>query len=214
MLKTILFDFDGTIVRSRDIMIRVYNEVAEKHNFKKMEPGEISKLSEMPILERCKYLSVPIPGIPLYVIEGMKKYKKYISEIELVDGIKDVLYKLKEGGFKLSVLSSNSKDTIETILKEKDINVFENIYSSKNIFGKHLKIKAFMKKFGYKNEEIIYIGDEVRDIIACKKIDVKVIGAEWGYDSTVLLKKERPDYLLRRPYEIIEVVSSKNIRGA
>lgn len=208
MLKTILFDFDGTIVKSRDVMIRVFNEMAEKHNFKKMETKEISKLSEMPILERCKYLSVPIHKIPFFVIEGMKKYKNYISDIELVEGIKDVINKLKDEGFELSVISSNSKDTIETILKDKGIDVFENVYSSKNLFGKHYKIKAFLKKWGFKNDEIIYIGDEVRDIIACKKINVRVIGAEWGYDSPVLLKKESPDYLLSNPVEIIEIAKS------
>gem|GEM_PF-5446067 len=41
--------------------------------------------------------------------------------------------------------------------------------------GKTSMIKKLMKRHGIKKEEAVYIGDEVRDIMTCRPIDLPVI---------------------------------------
>lgn len=206
MKKNIIFDFDGTIVDSRDLVIHLYNEIAERNNFKKINKADIKSLSGMPIIERCKALNVPLYKIPTLVFEGKKNYKNFLHSLTVKDGIIDVLHKLKENGFRLGIISSNAKSTIKEILEKNSLDIFDDIYSAKGIFGKHHTINGFAKKFNLNKEEILYIGDEVRDIISCKKSGVKILAVTWGYDSPELLLESNPEYITNNPAEIIDIV--------
>jgi phosphoglycolate phosphatase-like HAD superfamily hydrolase len=57
-------------------------------------------------------------------------------------------------------------------------------------------------------EEIVYVGDETRDIEASKKIHVKVIAVSWGFNSREALAKQKPEFLIHKPSELIEVMVS------
>lgn len=208
MKKTLIFDFDGTLVNSKDVIIQIYNEIAQENNYKKISSSDVSNLSRISIAERCKLLSVPTYKIPLLFVEAMKRYKDHIININISEELLDVLIALKEE-FNLSIISSNSESTIGDILKNNKIDIFNSIHSSKNLFGKHFAINAYIRKFKLSKDNVIYIGDELRDIVSCKKCGVRVIAVTWGYDSADLLKSYAPDYLVNTPMEIAEIV--KNI---
>ena len=54
--------------------------------------------------------------------------------------------------------------------------------------------------------EVIYVGDEERDIIASKKARIKNIAVTWGFNSKEKLSREKPDYIVDSPMQIIEIV--------
>lgn len=207
MEKTIIFDFDGTIVNSRDLVIKLYNELAEKNNCKKINEIDIKFLSGLSINERCKELGVPLYKIPSFAFEVKKNYKDYLCSLSIKEGIIDVLYKLRENRLRLSVVSSNSQSTILDFVKKNNIDIFDNIYSAKDIFGKHNTINGFLKKFNLDKKDVLYIGDEVRDVISCKKSGIKIIAVTWGYDSKELLSNGNPDFIVDYPSEIINIAS-------
>ena len=55
---------------------------------------------------------------------------------------------------------------------------------------------------------MIYVGDEQRDIIACKKVGVDVIWVGWGYDVIETIQEASPDYMVYTPNEILHIVQS------
>jgi phosphoglycolate phosphatase-like HAD superfamily hydrolase len=65
-----------------------------------------------------------------------------------------------------------------------------------------------MKINNLSSEEVIYVGDETRDIEASKKINIKVIAVSWGFNSGEVLAKHNPDFLIHKPSELIEVLRS------
>ena len=103
-------------------------------------------------------------------------------------------------------MSSNSLDNINTFLEANHIELFENIQSSRGLFDKHVTINRLISKLGVKKDEVIYIGDEYRDIEACKKIGIKVISVLWGFDPKELLEKAQPDYIVSEPNEISQII--------
>ena len=137
--------------------------------------------------------------------EATKRFKEHILNINLFDGIKEVVDILNNEDFNLVVVSSNSEDAIKEILHRNDVHVFTNIFSSKNLFGKHKTINNYIKKNNLKREDIIYVGDELRDIDSCKKSGVKIISVSWGFDSPELLMNNKPDYLVNTPREIVDI---------
>ena len=57
-----------------------------------------------------------------------------------------------------------------------------------------------------RKDEVVYVGDEVRDIKAAKRAGMKIIAASWGYNEREALEKYKPDLIVDRPVELIEVV--------
>ena len=205
MKKTIMFDFDGTLADSKDVAFKIYNELAEEHNYKKIKKSEIPEISRASIIEKCKMLNVPKFKLAFLFYEATKRFKEHILNINLFDGIKEVVDILNNEDFNLAVVSSNSEDAIKEILQRNDVHVFTNIFSSKNLFGKHKTINNYIKKNNLKREDIIYVGDELRDIDSCKKSGVKIISVSWGFDSPELLMNNKPDYLVNTPREIVDI---------
>lgn len=200
-----MFDFDGTLADSKDVAFKIYNELAEEHNYKKIKKSEIPEISRASIVEKCKMLNVPKFKLAFLFYEATKRFKEHILNINLFDGIKEVVDILNNEDFNLVVVSSNSENAIKEILQRNDVHVFTNIFSSKNLFGKHKTINNYIKKNNLKREDIIYVGDELRDIDSCKKSGVKIISVSWGFDSPELLMNNKPDYLVNTPREIVDI---------
>ncbi len=58
------------------------------------------------------------------------------------------------------------------------------------------------------SEEVIYVGDETRDIEAAKKINSKVIAVSWGFNTKEALARHNPDFLIHQPSELLDVMGS------
>ncbi|WP_274377564.1 HAD hydrolase-like protein [Desulfotruncus arcticus] len=204
-----MFDFDGTIVDSRYLAIEAINKLAKKYNFQSIKEEELEDLRTLSLIGRCKKINLPIFKIPFILFELNQLYGKSIISLRIYEGLKTVLGELKKAGLKISIVSSNSIENINEFLKNSEINVFDNVYSSGSFFNKDRAIAHLMRKYNLNSREVIYIGDEIRDIIACKKSSVRIIAVSWGYDSKELLEKANPDYLVDSPAQIIELIKAK-----
>ena len=209
-IRHVIFDFDGTIADSMKLAVELYNQVADKHKFNKIREEEYEYLRSLSILEKCKFLNVSLLQIPRVGNDLYRSYNRAISSIEVFNGIKEVILDLKEKGFKLSIVSSNSSNNIRKFLANNNLDVFDSIYTAKNIFGKGKAINSFIKKHNLRNEELVYIGDEHRDIVASKENKIKVIAVTWGYDSLAMLTQAKPDFIIEKPSEIAAIIIGQN----
>lgn len=208
MIKEIIFDLDGTLVDSLEAFIKLGNEMAEKYGYKPVTEEKIRELLKMPMKKRLKELEIPVFKLPKMAVELLNNYHTYAEEVDFVEGAKTLLQKLHSAGYGLSIVSSNSVHNIKSILECNNINVFDNIQSSKGLFGKHITIGKLIKKLGVKKSEVVYVGDEQRDVEACKKIGIKVISVVWGFDSLELLEKVKPDFIALKPDDITDIIIS------
>ncbi|SFL56099.1 HAD-IA family hydrolase [Pelosinus propionicus] len=208
MIRYVLFDFDGTLVDSQNIVIEGYNQLAEKYHSKKIEQKDIAYLKGLSIIERSKFLDFKLYKFPLLALDIYKLYKHSIKDLRLFDGIKELLEELNSCGFRLAIVSTNSEQNIRECLHHNQIDVIHDVICSNNMFGKNEDIKRFLKTHKLEESEVIYVGDEVRDIIAGKKSGVKVIWVSWGYDQIDNAKKEQPNYIVDKPHEILPISQS------
>lgn len=208
MIKHIVFDFDGTIVDSMDLAVHILNELADKFHYQKVTTEEVRVLKNFPVRERFKRIGLPLYKIPSMTVDSMTMFKQQIHTLNAFEGIKDLLISLKEYGYRLSVISSNSVDNITDFLKRNDLEVFDHVISENNLFGKDKCIKKYLKRFCLKADEILYVGDEHRDIEACKKTAVKIIAVVWGFDPLSLLESEHPSFIAHKPEDILRIAQS------
>lgn len=208
MKEYVIFDFDGTLVDSLTIGLDVYNQLAEKHGFRTIEPEEINELRKLSIRERIRELEVPIYKIPFLALEFHKLFSTSLAELELFPGIKDMLAELDDLGYKIAIISSNSEANIKEFLAQEGVNSVTEVFSSTSLFGKKRVINKFLKSNNLSKSEVIYVGDEERDIVSCRKLGVEVVWVSWGFDLLEVIKKEEPDYVVDTPEEIIEIVNN------
>lgn len=207
MEKVILFNFNGTIVNTKLLAIDIFNEIAKKQGYKKISEEEVLHLSTLSIRDRCKKLNVPIYKMPLVGIAIKRRYQTFIPNLTPVLEISEMLKELKRQGYKLGFLTSNKKDATSKFLINNSINIFDYSHYTFNPFSKSKDISVFLKNNKLKKEEVIYIGDELRDIKAAKKNGLLCIAVAWGYDSLDLLKTGDADFVAKQPKDILDILS-------
>jgi phosphoglycolate phosphatase-like HAD superfamily hydrolase len=65
-----------------------------------------------------------------------------------------------------------------------------------------------MRATKLKPREILFIGDEIRDIDAAQETGVHIAAVTWGYNSRTALESAAPDHILDSPEEITELLRS------
>ncbi len=203
-MKCLIFDFDGTIADTYNIVFEIISEIFHKRGVK--IPKDRKKPRSMGAREKLKKYKIPRRGVILLTRVCRRHLKKKIRAVKTFPRLKSVLKKLKKK-YRLGIVTSNSKDNVEIFLKNNGLNeVFDFIETGNPLFGKHRRLKKAIKKHGYKKFEVIYIGDETRDIKAAKKVGVKIVAVSWGYESRPCLNKGKPDYLITKPERLLKIV--------
>jgi len=210
-IKFVIFDFDGTLADSGRIAFNAINKVSKKHGFTELDWHEVDRLRSMSGKERSKHMGVSMLRTPFLAPEFYKFYKEEMKDMNLNKGIEDLLVMLHESGYGLAVISSNSENNIREFLNRKNISAFNDVLCSRHIHSKDRIIKRFLKRKNLLPSEVIYVGDETRDIEACKKVGVKIIWVDWGLDVKAAAVQSEPDFIVSDAKEIYSIVRSLEV---
>ncbi len=203
----IIFDFDGTLADSGEISMKAINSMAEKYGFRNIGWDDVNKMRTMSINDRCKYMGVSALKIPVFASDFYLYYKTHMDDLRLNNGIGPLVEKLHNDGYRLAVLSSNSENNIRHFFEQNNITQFESIICSNHIFSKDSMINRFARKNKIDKDRILYVGDELRDIEACKRAGVTIAWVDWGLDIPETVKKANPDFMVSNTDEIYNIVN-------
>ncbi|MGY3803885.1 HAD-IA family hydrolase [Pigmentibacter ruber] len=204
-MKIAVFDFDGVIVDSYNAILEVINEISRIKKIPSLSKEDILNKSTK---ELIKDLKIRWFEIPKYYKLAKKVVHLNKDLIHLNPQIIEMFQYLNKDKIQLIILSSNSKNLIKDII-QKNLNYisFIEIIGDVSLFKKSKKIKEVMNKYKVNYNDIIYIGDEVRDIIAAKKVSISSIAVLWGKESEALLSKEKPNYIVKNGQELSYILN-------
>ncbi|MBR8831804.1 MAG: Phosphoglycolate phosphatase [Chroococcopsis gigantea SAG 12.99] len=210
-IKVVAFDFDGTIADTHDTFVNIVNRLSTEFGYQPVSGQELERLKHLSSKEIIKESKIPLIQIPIILQRIKSELNKEIINLQPFSGLKTSLKILKERGYILGIVTSNRKDNVVTFLENNDIdNLFNFVYSGTPLFGKDQIINRLIKIHKLKPENIIYVGDETRDIQASKKSHIKIISVGWGFNSPEVLRQYHPDYLIDHPQDLLDILEENN----
>ena len=204
--KTIIFDFDGTIADTLPQIIKIAMKDTNMYTKTDISTIDINELKDMTITQVFKKFNISIFKIPFIVNKIRNELTKYVDEIKIFPKMKETLEQLKEKDITLGIISSNNEQNIRKFLLNNAIDDFSFIHCEMNIFGKAPVISHAIKKYSLDKKTTLYIGDEVRDIEACRKAGLDIAAVTWGFNSEKVLKKYDPQFLINSPRELFKFI--------
>lgn len=187
MNSFILFDFDGTIADTISAGLEIINSHAEKYGYKRLD-GDIN--THFSALQLVKLAEVKLWKLPYLIYQLKKKLSERSDELKVLPEAPELIKKLNDAGYELGILTSNSLKTVKSFLKKYELDSFFTfLRTDVSLFGKK---KALAKAKKVINKKIVYIGDELRDIEACRKNDIPIVSIPWGLNSYEALEEHNP----------------------
>jgi len=179
-MKVVAFDFDGTLVDSFSSLTFCFQKVFEYFNM----PFDNDKLRAV-LGSNEEGICYNLFGKDLYR-QAFAKYLEFygIYHDEMVPNIdpriRDLLYYFKDKTHLVLVTGRHLFTTEISFRKFGIENVFEKIYSG-DFHGPNKvdSFKQLFKDYNVTGDEVIYIADSSKDVIACNQVGVKVISANY-----------------------------------
>lgn len=207
----ILFDFDGTIADTFENFILIGNALAKEFQFQSLAQHQIEDFKNKTIRQAIQDLEVPILQIPKLLFKGKQELKNRMHTIKVIDGMTDVLKTCKTQNIKMGLVSTNALKNIQAMLQNWHLDhLFEFIGTGSGLFGKRRALNKIIKQNSLKKDDILYVGDEVRDIEASRGVGIAVASVTWGYNSRKVLQTYAPDYLIDHPQELLHIIKEMN----
>jgi len=208
MNAVLIFDYDGVIVDSLDIFMKLFINACKENGWKEISSKqEFLSLFNRNMYEKMIELGMTKQDILSIVLKVKKGLLNNLENLLLFPNIKKTLIDLSNQ-HTLCISTSNETSIVKNFLKLNQIFCFNQIYGSDINHSKTKKIEMIKKR--YPAENYAYIGDTIGDIEEGKKANVITIAATWGWHSKENLQQSNPDYLIDSIEELSKIASSIN----
>ncbi len=206
--KTLVFDFDGTIADTLGETRIIFNRIAPDYGIREVAEHEMDGLRHLSLKELLDHLEIPKRRVPSLISRGTTMMRSNITQLRMIDGMKEVLIEMRQHVRSFGVLTSNATANVDLFLRTHGLREqFDFISSTSKLTGKAKHLRAIRKTFSIRPEEMLYIGDELRDVKASQKAGVPIAAVTWGFNSRESLAASKPDYLFDKPSDFLVLLA-------
>ena len=208
--KHILFDLDGTIVRSDPGITRGVQKSLEHFGIYE-EPENLKKFVGPPLVESYTKLY----GLSLLQYEkALEIFHEYyrstgIFECELYEGIEEML-KVLSKDYRLYIATSKPEREARRVIEHFGLNkYFTFVGGSDGDFNTKRSTKSAVIEYVLKSNNIedktaaIMVGDKIHDIVGADTVGLKSIGILYGYGS--MKEFDKANYIVRTVNDLREM---------
>ena len=203
--KLVVWDFDGTLADSLPTAVGIFNRLAPEMGFRPLE--DVTAARGMTTRQLMRHHGVSLWRLPRLVRRFQALAAEEADKLKLAAGLPAALAAIAATGVRLGVLSSNREDNIRRCLRANGAEGhFAFVVGYPRLFGKGKALRRILRAERLTRDEVLYIGDELRDVEAAKKAGVKVAAVTWGFHTAELLRTGGPDYVVSEANELTGLV--------
>ncbi|MCI8284698.1 MAG: HAD-IA family hydrolase [Firmicutes bacterium] len=214
-IKAVLFDFDGTIMDTNNIILKSWH-----HAFKEIAGKEVEEAALLATFGEPLELTIRnfFGGDDETVRKNISIYRSFHDdnferEINLFPGVYDMLYNLKKANFKLALVTSRLGRTTYIGTEKFGIKEAFDIIVTADDCSKHKPdpepINIALRRLGVSAENAVMIGDTRLDMGCARNAGVTAVLVGW---SMALAGGENPDaeydYILKKPDDILDFLNN------
>jgi pyrophosphatase PpaX len=211
-INTILFDLDGTLIDTNELIISTY-----LHTLDKYYPGQYGREDVLPFLGPTLH-EVFGNMDPERVEEMVLEYRTWnLANHDLLvtefEGVLETLEMLRKKGYKLAIVTTKRDDVARKGLKLMKLDSFFDVVVAydhvKKVKPDPEPILLALEQLGSKPEEAMMVGDNFHDILAGKNAGTTTVGVAWSIKGREYIAKYEPDYILETMSDILTVLGEE-----
>lgn len=214
MLKTVIFDLDGTLLNTIGDLAGAGNHVCAQRGwpshteaeFRGMVGYGIPNLVEKFTPEECRDEAT--------LAAALAEFQRYYGAHQRdrtapYDGVPAMLAALKDRGLRLAVYSNKADEFSRSLAEYFFPGTFDAILGKRpGIPGKPdpAGLRLLLAELGAAPEESVLVGDGETDVRSARNAGLRCLAVTWGFRSRESLEREAPDALADRPEELPELL--------
>ncbi|PLR67305.1 MULTISPECIES: pyrophosphatase PpaX [Bacillaceae] len=211
-INTVLFDLDGTLINTNDLIIESF-----LHTLNLYYPNKYGREDVLPFLGPTLHETF-VKMDPLRVDEMIAVYRKFNHDqhdalVTQFETVYETVQTLHEKGYKLGIVTTKIRQTVNMGLKLTGLDqFFETVVTLDDV--EHAKphpepVLLALKQLGSLPEEAIMVGDNHHDIDSGKAAGTKTAGVAWTIKGIQHLERFKPDYMLHRMSDLLNVLGEE-----
>ena len=208
-MALILFDYDGVLADTLDDLIRFGQEACNQLGIKHLvTKDDLSNLEVMSFSSYGWACEVPEHLIDEFVKICLTLFAAKESPPAIFNGLSDIVRYLSPN-HKVAIVTTNSSQNVNRFLAKNGLSHFIHaVYGVDSPGSKAQKISMARNQLleNRKQESVFLVGNSLSDILAAKEASVTSIAVTWGHQSLEKLLLGDPDFVVRSPRELIEVI--------
>jgi phosphoglycolate phosphatase len=205
--KVIIFDFDGVLADSLQMMLSYSAQVCLELGYPcQPSPADLEALDPMSFDSLGRQLNLPEAVVPAYKKRVFERFTSGDELPPIFEGMAEVVSALASS-YPLGLVTGNTSGLVRSFLERYNLLDWFGLILCVDDPGTRVeKIRRVIKELGDQNAEVYLVGDAVSDIYAAREAGVKSIAVTWGHQSREKLVTARPDFLVDSPGGLLSVL--------
>lgn len=213
MIETVLFDLDGTIIDTNELIISSF-----MHVFEKGPKGPLTREGIIPHmgttleyqLQTFSGLEDVTPLVPLYRSYNQQHHDDMVQPFPYVN---EVVEWLHAQGISMGIVTTKIRPstlmTLEKFNLDKYMSVVVTVNDVENPKPHPEPVLTAIKSIGCNPETTLMVGDSSVDIQSAKAAGVKAAGVAWSLKGEQMLREYGADYILKDMRDIYTIIGQK-----
>jgi pyrophosphatase PpaX len=213
-LQTVLFDLDGTLIDSVDLIVDSYYHAYQVHGLPAQSREEILAGIGTPL----RSVFGRMTDDPAKIDTWIATYREYNlahhdARVRAYDGTVVMVRQIKASGRRLGLVTSkNRAGALRGLALVGLADVMEVIVGADDVVNPkpHPEpVERALTVLDMPAETCIYVGDSHHDIHAGRSAGTWTAGVAWGPFDRAHLEMAAPDYICDTPQELLDLVGAR-----
>lgn len=211
MIKHICFDLDGTLVDSKDTILKSTKKALDSLNIRYNFSDEVfSNMIGSHFVDIFREFNIVVPDFEKFISIYKTLYFGYISDSKLYPGVETALRFIKNKNVKISLLTTKVQEQAEKIIGHFNLQLyFDYIMGRRDGLAHKPSAEPLLficDELGVRSHETLIVGDTELDIRCGKDAGAKTCGVLYGYRTKEQIENEKPDFLISSLSELKKVL--------
>jgi len=201
MIKHVCFDLDGTLVDSRDTILKSTKAALDKLGINyKIDEDVFTNMIGKHFVDIFQESNIENVDFEEFISIYKSYYFKFIDSSLLYPGVEEILKLLNEKQIKVSLLTTKGQEQADKIVDHFKLrSSFDYVMGRRDELAHKPSPESLFyicKELGVDPSESLMVGDTELDIQCGNSAGSKTCGVLYGYRTKDQIKNEKPDYII------------------